>query len=65
MEREKYSTAQYTQFHTVHTVILSSVVLRMWCWFTDYIGTIQLDPTKELAEIPNHSAFFIISPDNR
>ena len=37
----------------------------MWRWFTDYIGTIQFDPTKELAEIPDHSAFFILSPDNR
>ncbi|CAI8010565.1 Voltage-dependent L-type calcium channel subunit alpha-1C [Geodia barretti] len=36
----------------------------MWRWFTDYIGTIQFDPTKELAEIPDHSAFFILSPDN-
>ena len=43
----------------------SPAVLRMWHWFTDYIGTIQLDPKKELAEIPDHSAFFILSPDNR
>ena len=41
------------------------IVLRMWHWFRDYIGTIQFDPTKELAEIPGHSAFFILSPDNR
>jgi voltage-dependent calcium channel L type alpha-1D len=36
----------------------------MWRWFSDYIGTIQFDPTRELAEIPDHSAFFILSPDN-
>lgn len=44
---------------------LSLPVHRMWNWFTDYIGTIEFDPKNELAEIPNHSAFFILSPDNR
>ena len=42
-----------------------ATVQRMWHWFTDYIGTIQFDPNTELAEIPNHSAFFILSPENR
>ena len=34
-------------------------------WIKDYLGTIQFDPAEELMEIPNHSAFFILSPDNR
>lgn len=34
-------------------------------WLKEYLGTLQLDPKEELQEIPNHSAFFILSPDNR
>lgn len=34
-------------------------------WVKEYFGTIQFDPNKELACIPAHSSFFILSPDNR
>ena len=40
-------------------------VLKMYSWLKDYLGTIQFNPKEELEEIPNHSAFFILSPDNR
>ena len=40
-------------------------VLKVFTWLKDYLGTIQFDPKEELQEIPNHSAFFILSPDNR
>ncbi len=38
---------------------------KVWSWVKDYFGTFQLDPNEELKEIPNHSSFFILSPDNR
>ena len=41
-----------------------STAKKIWAWVKDYFGTIQLDPKEELKEIPNHSAFFILSPDN-
>lgn len=46
----------------------AKVVEKVWQafkWVKDYVGTIQLNPKKELLEIPYHSSFFILSPDNR
>ncbi|XP_019855146.1 PREDICTED: voltage-dependent L-type calcium channel subunit alpha-1D-like isoform X2 [Amphimedon queenslandica] len=34
-------------------------------WLSNYFGSIIIDPRLELKEIPAHSAFFILAPDNR
>jgi hypothetical protein len=60
MERDKEST----NVSSIARLKWKEKIQRMWHWFTNYIGTIQFDPKTELAEIPNHSAFFILSPDN-
>ena len=31
----------------------------------EYSGTLVFNPADELKEIPNHSSFFILAPDNR
>ncbi len=50
---------------TLLTIVFSNLVRLMLSWVIGYVGTIQLNPAKELAEIPEHSSFFILSPDNR
>ena len=34
-------------------------------WFKEYVGTFYANPRMEPSEIPNHSAFFLLSVDNR
>eukprot|EP00731_Ephydatia_muelleri_P001240 Em0001g1240a len=36
-----------------------------WKWLKEYVGSFYLNPVMEPSEIPNHSAFFILSVDNR
>ena len=48
------------------------VVLMIYCivgvvlrWLYQYLGTIEFDPRNELKEIPLHSSFFILAPENK
>ena len=40
-------------------------VTQIWEWMKEYSGTLVFNPAHELKEIPNHSSFFILAPDNR
>ena len=50
---------------TLYYVCSICTAILVWEWFKDYVGNIQLNPVKELAEIPDHSSFFILAPHNR
>ena len=42
-----------------------NTVRQVWEWIKEYSGTIVFNPANELKEIPNHSSFFALAPDNR
>jgi hypothetical protein len=44
---------------------MHGTVLQVWEWIKDYSGTIVFNPANELKEIPSHSSFFALAPDNR
>ena len=41
------------------------VVKGSFKWIKEYIGSIQLNPSEELAKIPPHSSLFIFDHENR
>ncbi len=42
-----------------------TAVLVAFKYMKNYFGAIHFDPSKELKEIPPHSAFFILDHNNR
>ena len=56
---------EYQSMHIKFFYAHINPAIFVWKWIKDYVGNIQLNPVKELAEIPNHSSFFILAPHNR